>query len=103
MGAGFSAAAAVLVGAIAATVGPAEAELPGISALSWLVFGLVAALVLLTLGLARAGLAGRSLFRLGGQPRGGLAVEIVAHPSGGRQQCALVGDERTLGLACRSG
>ena len=68
MGSGFwaaaAAAAAVLVGALAATAGPAGAELSEISALSWLVFGLVAALVLLTLGLARAGIAGRSLFRL---------------------------------------
>lgn len=81
MGAGFSAAAAaaaVLVGAIAATVGPAEAELSGISALSWLVFGLVAALVLLTLGLARAGLAGRSLFRLVMLAALLLAAQLVA-------------------------
>lgn len=58
------AAAAVLLGAIAVTIGPSEGRVPEVPAVSWWFFGPVVAVVLTTLGLTFAGRSGRVLFRL---------------------------------------
>lgn len=76
------AAAAVLAGAVAVTAGPTGGQLLQVPALSWVFFGLVVLVVLVTLGLVRSGrsgglFSGRVLFRLVMLSAGLLAVQLV--------------------------
>lgn len=76
------AAAAVLAGAVAVTLGPAGGQIPQVPVLSWVFFGLVVVVVVVTLvllfsGLVRSGRSGRVLFRLVMLAAGLLAMQLV--------------------------
>lgn len=71
------AAAAVLAGALAVILGPAGGQLGHVPVLSWVFFGLVVLVVVLTLALLRSGRSGRVLFRLVMLSAGLLAMQLV--------------------------
>ena len=77
------AAAAALAGAVAVTLGPAGGQIPQVPVLSWVFFGLVVVVVVVTLvllfsGLVRSGRRGRVLFRLVMLTAALLAIQLVA-------------------------